>query len=221
MENMKLIMESWRGYVTEQDMTQDPDLAPSGGKVTGDPQVDQKMFDFFREFLPGGSKHGTDPELCELDIEGTRLMCQDNKGLQRKVMPQLKTKDDKDLAEEFAKYLESKGVSVKTTTALASKLKATQNQLKGAKVNGMNSALVATDGKHPGIRAPIIISSDNYVLDGHHRWASQVVYDFMNGIPSVDVAVRRVNLPIDKLLQVSKYDGEFCQTYGCVPPQGR
>ena len=221
MKNMKLIMESWRTYVTEQGMLDDPGLAPSGGNVTGNPQIDQKMFDYFKEFLPGGSRHGEDPELCELDIEGTKLMCQDNKGLARSVMPQLKTADDQDLAEAFADYLESQGHSVSETTELASNLKATQNQLKGAKVNGMNSALVSTDGKHDKIRAPIIVSSDNYVLDGHHRWASQVVYDFMNGTPGVEVAVRKVSLPIDELLELSKYDGEFCQTNGCVPPQGR
>ena len=136
-------------------------------------------------------------------------------------MPQLKNEDDKDLAQEFAEYLESQGHSVTATTALASKLKATQNQLKGKKVNGMNSALVASDGTHEGIRAPIIISSDDYVLDGHHRWASQVVYDFMNGTPGVEVAVSQVNLPIEELLELAKYDGEFCQANGCVAPEGR
>ena len=59
------------------------------------------------------------------------------------------------------------------------------------------------------------------MLDGHHRWASQLVYDFMNGVPKVEVAVRKVNLPIEELLELSRYDGEFCQEYGCVPPQGR
>ena len=222
MKNMKLIMESWRSYITEKDGTiEDPDLEPSGGALTGNEDVDKQMFDFFIQFLPGGDRHGEDPELCELNIPGTELMCKDNKGLPRSKMPQLKTTDDEDLAEEFAKYLESQGHSVSQDTEFASELKATQNQLKGAKVNGMNSALVINDGEHEGIRAPIIISNDNYVLDGHHRWASQLVYDFMNGVPKVEVAVRRVNLPIEDLLELSKYDGEFCQEYGCVPPQGR
>jgi hypothetical protein len=222
MKNMKLIMESWRSFLHEKEGTiEDPDLKPSEGGVTGNEEVDKKMFEFFIEFLPGGSRHGEDPELCELNIPGTELMCQDNLGIPRSEMPQLKTTDDEDLAEAFSEYLESQGHSVAEGTEFSADLKATQSQLKGAKVNGMNSALVSGDGNHPGIRAPIIVSSDNYVLDGHHRWASQLVYDFMNGVPKVEVEVRKVNLPIRELLELSKYDGEFCQEYGCVPPEGR
>ena len=206
----------------EEDAGVGAAIAASGGKVTGDEATDQKLFDFFKEYLPGGSKHGEDPELCDLDVPNTKLMCKDNKGLARSVMPQLKTKDKKDLAATFAAWLEEKGLAtVETTTAPAASLKATQNQLKGAKVNGMNTALVKTKGKHEGIRAPLIVSSDGYVLDGHHRWASLVAYDFVNGKPPVDVSIHKVSLPIKDLLELTKPDGEFCTTYKCVPPQGR
>ena len=91
---MKLIMESWRSYINEKDGTiEDPDLEPSGGALTGNEDVDKKMFEYFIEFLPGGSRHGEDPELCELDVPGTELMCQDNKGIPRDQMPQLKSDD--------------------------------------------------------------------------------------------------------------------------------
>ncbi len=131
MKNMKLIMESWRSYVNEKDGTiKDPDLEPSGGALTGNEDIDKKMFEFFIEFLPGGSRHGEDPELCELNIPGTELMCQDNKGLPRSQMPQLKTTDDEDLAKEFSQYLESQGHTDSDSTEFASELRATQNQLK-------------------------------------------------------------------------------------------
>ena len=216
----EVVKRAYHVLQEQEDVT--AGLAPSGGKVTGDEATDQKLFDFFKEYLPGGSKHGEDPELCNLDVPNTRLMCQDNKGLARSGMPQLKTKDDEDLAATFVAWLEEKGLAtVGTTTAPAASLKATQNQLKGAKVNGMNSALVKTNGTAEGIRAPIIVSSDGYVLDGHHRWASQVAYDFVNGKPPVEVAIHKTSLPIEDLLKLTKHDGEFCTQYGCVAPQGR
>ena len=123
MKNMKLIMESWRSYINEKEGTiEDPDLESSGGALTGNEDIDEQMFKFFIEFLPGGNRHGQDPELCELNIPGTELMCKDNKGLPRSQMPQLKTTDDEDLAEEFAKYLESQGHSVSGGTEFASEL---------------------------------------------------------------------------------------------------
>ena len=125
--------------------------------------------------------------LCDITIPGTNLYCGGNKGIPREQMPQFKGKPqpgsiadglpkDKDGEVDteamFKKMLEDKGIKVSEPTQVpADQLKATQTELVGSKVAGMSKAL-DTDPNNPGITAPIYISSDGYVLDGHHRWAA-------------------------------------------------
>ena len=129
--------------------------------------------------------------LCDITIPGTNLYCGGNKGIPREQMPQFKGKPqpgsiadglpkDKDGEVDteamFKKMLEDKGIKVSEPTQVpADQLKATQTELVGPKVAGMSKAL-DTDPNHPGITAPIYVSSDGYVLDGHHRfWAYKLV----------------------------------------------
>lgn len=112
--------------------------------------------------------------------------CAESKGIPRTMMPQLKgiplpgtpadkmQKNDKgevDLGPEFVKWLkENKGIDVVDANIDASHLKASQNQLNGAKVAGMSQAMLA--GKVP--ESPIFVTQDDYIVDGHHRWAANV-----------------------------------------------
>ena len=163
--------------------------------------------------------------LCDITIPGTNLYCGGNKGIPREQMPQFKGKPqpgsiadglpkDKDGEVDteamFKKMLEDKGIMVSEPTSVpADQLKATQTELVGSKVAGMTKAL-DTDPNHPGITAPIYISSDGYVLDGHHRWAAVTSQSITSG-REAKMNVRVIDMPIAELVKTSN---QFAQDIG-------
>ena len=129
--------------------------------------------------------------LCDVTVPGTNLYCDDNLGIPRDEMPQFKgtaqpgsraasmevDKDGEvDTEPVFKEMLKEKGIKTLQTQIPADKLKATQKDLVGAKVVGMMGAL-EKDPNHPKITAPIYVSRDGHVIDGHHRWAAIVAYN--------------------------------------------
>ena len=163
--------------------------------------------------------------LCDITIPGTNLYCGGNKGIPREQMPQFKGKPqpgsiadglpkDKDGEVDteamFKKMLEDKGIKVSEPTQVpADQLKATQTELVGSKVAGMSKAL-DSDPNNPGITAPIYISSDGYVLDGHHRWAAVTSHEIMSGREAM-MNVRVIDMPIEQLVRESN---QFAQDIG-------
>ena len=83
-------------------------------------------------------------------------------GVSRQNMPQINSKDVGD----FVKYLKDNGISVSTSKIGVSKVGMTQKDLNVDKVKkllGVNKS---------NLSKPVIISKDNYILDGHHRVAA-------------------------------------------------
>ena len=132
--------------------------------------------------------------LCDVTVPGTNLYCDDNLGIPRDEMPQFKgnaapgskaagmdadASGEVDTEPVFREMLKQKGIKTLQTEVPADKLKATQKDLVGAKVVGMMGAL-EKDPNHPKITAPIYVSRDGYVIDGHHRWAAVVAYNAQN-----------------------------------------
>ena len=110
-------------------------------------------------------------------------------GLLKDDMPQF---DEKSGA-AFRDYLVSRGVSVQRTTSSADDLGKTQKSLSGLKVQAMVRSHEA--GEFPELtKDPIMVSNDNYVLDGHHRWAA--IRKLGQNVP-----VWIINLPIGQLVQ--------------------
>lgn len=158
--------------------------------------------------------------LCQVSVPGTNLYCDGNKGIPREDMPQFKgtpepgsiadklPKDENgeaDTEEFFKKMLEKDGIKVSEPAAVpADRLKATQNELVGAKVAGMSKVLA--DPNHPAygkITAPIYVSNDGYVLDGHHRWAAVVAHNASNPDNQIPMNVRVIDEPIEPLVKRS------------------
>jgi hypothetical protein len=83
----------------------------------------------------------------------------------------------------FKKMLKEKGIKTAETEIPSDRLKATQSELVGAKVAGMSKAL-EKDPNHPAITAPIYVSRDGYVIDGHHRWAAVTSAAIAEGRPA-------------------------------------
>jgi len=166
--------------------------------------------------------------LCKVTVPGTNLYCDGNKGIPREDMPQFKgtpepgsiadklPKDENgeaDTEEFFKQMLNKQGIKVSEPAAVpADRLKATQSELVGPKVAGMSKVLA--DPNHPAygkITAPIYVSNDGYVLDGHHRWAAVVAHNASNPYNQIPMNFRVIDEPIEPLV---KRSNKFAEEIG-------
>lgn len=169
-----------------------------------------------------------DIDLCNVSVRGTNLFCADSKGIPRIKMPQLKgvprpgspadklPKDAKgkvDLAPAFIEHLRGRGVAVGADRELAANLRASQGELVGANVAGIANRMQSGDF---GRDTPIFISRDDYIVDGHHRWAAIVGIDYADNEATLTMPVHRVDLPILDLLEAANL---YVTGMG-IPPKG-
>lgn len=121
-------------------------------------------------------------------------------GVPRAKMPQVKA----DKRPELYKFLQSKGIEHTRAFAKAGTLKPTQAEYSPAKAERAK----VLDGP----KAVVLVSSDGYILDGHHRWVARAA----NNDP-VDVV--RFNAPIGKLLEaVREFPGATTSNESAVSP---
>lgn len=110
-------------------------------------------------------------------------------GVDRNKMPQIKSSD----VSEFIKYLKDKNIKVRTSTIAVSKVAMTQKDINPDKVKklmGINKS---------NLTKPVIISKDNYILDGHHRVVALYNLDKNTKLKTI-----KVDVGIKKLLDISK-----------------
>jgi len=159
----------------------------------------------------------SDYNLCDLPT-----MCRDNIGINRINMPQLggfavpgspadelpKNKyGGVDAKEQFANYLiNERGFNVTAENVPAADLKATQDELVGSKVAGIWWAM--QDPNSPVSQEInndyIFISKDNYILDGHHRWAAVLGDAFRKGrLKDTTIRVKRIDADIKNLVPIA------------------
>lgn len=211
-----------------------------GDSVSGKPKVERKVVSRLDKLAQAAKaakeagKEAPDYDLCQVSIPGTNLFCSENKGIPRKEMPQLKgtptenswadtnlPKDkngEVDAEGAFKAMLKRKKVKTNETVVDAASLKATQSQLVGAKIAGMFQAL-KKEPNHPGITAPIYVSKDGYILDGHHRWAAMVALDMADGLKeSVQMPVIQVDMDIESLVKATN---DFASEIGIAQKAGK
>jgi predicted ABC-type ATPase len=111
-----------------------------------------------------------------------------NRGIPRSEMPQIRS----DLVSAFLRELEADGIRVDRGSDRIDSLRATQSEIHPDRV----MELVEDPSSAQHLRKPVIVSSEGYLLDGHHRWAALMVLDSGGAIPTI-----RVDLPIDDLLE--------------------
>ena len=108
----------------------------------------------------------------------------------RKDMPQVNTQNlSKAIGMTKRKAKVTKGMSY------AIKLKQSQKELIKSKVKG-----VAAKYSKPTDMKPLIISKDNYIIDGHHRWAA-AIYKFGK---DVQIPIHRIHLNKDEAIELYK-----------------
>ena len=116
----------------------------------------------------------------------------------------------------FKEALKQSSAKMTAKKVDASTLKATQSQLVGSKVAGMTDAL-KKDPTNPGITAPIFVSKDGYILDGHHRWAAQVGLSLNKDKP---VMMNVVEVDMDAK-QLVDFTNKFCNDIGIKQKKGQ
>lgn len=195
----------------------------------------KEMNDFAQEAKKKGEK--VKLNLCQVSVPGTNLFCgaslkgEDGKPIPREKMPQLggtpkagsiaddESKFPKDKSGEvnvgdaFIKHLAEKGIATKEGRVPASQLKASQSELKGDKIAFMMSkdGQIKTDLENQSI----FVSSDGYVIDGHHRWAAMVGLDSKDGkLGGKKIKVRVIDMPIQDVL---KEANAFTSVMGIEP----
>jgi hypothetical protein len=160
-------------------------------------------------------------DLCKVMVKGASLFCHQNMKIPRDQMPQLSgtpkegTPSDKlprnkaghvNVRDALLDSLTAKGVKVEKTEESAGRMRASQNQMDGGKVGEMLKSLE----KGTLIPAPLFISKENYVVDGHHGWAATVAMEYKEG-KEIKIPVYRVDMPILDLL---KYTNDFSEKMG-------
>ena len=176
-------------------------------------------------------------DLCKVTIKGQSLFCVESMGIQRIHMPQLKAvpepgtpaakrkADDKgevDLTNDFVKMLESRGYKSEDAEEHVAYLRPTQNELNGKKVAGMVKWMRGGGNPNPQRKGGpareigLIVSRDNYILDGHHRWAATVGIDSEDNILGNDKKIPITRIDIDTITLV-KLAMEFAKEQGIAP----
>ncbi len=124
-------------------------------------------------------------DLCQM----TPPVCAGNLGVPRSSMPQLG-----DVEDQFLVDLQAEGVGVNVVAIPAGKLKATQRGIQAKKAHGMAQSMMMGGGWDPA-RSSVLVSSDNHILDGHHRWAALMLAAPHRGMKAV-----QIDMPIRQLL---------------------
>ena len=109
----------------------------------------------------------------------------ETKNIPRSEMPQIKSEN----RGAMVNFMKSRGINHEQEEVAASLLKPTQQEFSPAKVK---KAMEFEGGNRS-----ILVSNDNYVLDGHHQWLAARE----KGEP---VKVIRLNAPIEKLVPLAK-----------------
>ncbi len=142
------------------------------------------------------SGDGTE-DLGEVQIAGTPFFAEQRGTKDREDMPQVPTARKA----EFIADVESQGLTVSHESVDPATLKATQRN-----INGKSSAEILGRESARGDKAfsadpvgSIVVSSDGFVMDGHHRWAGAALGSTMR---PTKISIIRIGAPQKELLNV-------------------
>jgi len=112
-------------------------------------------------------------------------------GIKRKDMPQV----HKDHYPELIKYLEGHGGKFRHYRVPATSLRPVQSEFSD---EGVEKMIKKKSGDSGTTRdKPLIVSKDNYIIDGHHRWLA--AYNLDETIP-----IMQISIPVKKLFKLVK-----------------
>jgi len=147
-------------------------------------------------FLMKASKRTDHPDLTELSIKGTLLYGDEGMGIARKDMPQI---PGKERARFLSEIEAEQGITAEKEKVDPTTLKPIQKEISASR-SGAIYEKFREEGKIPKDER-ILISSDGFVIDGHHTWGASVAFAFDN--PGTELPVYRLSVTAKEALDVS------------------
>jgi hypothetical protein len=99
-------------------------------------------------------------------IQDIQVPVEKSLGIPRRNMPQIKKKH----LEDYMDWIKEKDVKISETKILAKDLKPTQKDFNIKKVKQFMDSKDKLD-------KPLLVSKDNYIIDGHHKWLANLNLD--------------------------------------------
>lgn len=143
----------------------------------------------------GFSKLEDHPDITELKVEGTMLFGDEGMGIARKDMPQVPS----ERRDEFLADLAKDGVKATKQNIDPKTLKPIQKEVSGSR-SGAIYMRYKESGSIPEEQR-ILVSSDGYVIDGHHTWGASVALAFDD--PESKLPVYRLDLTAKEALEAT------------------
>jgi hypothetical protein len=147
-------------------------------------------------FLMKAAKRDDHPDLTELSVEGTLLFGDEGMGIARKDMPQI---PGKERGRFLAEIEESKGITSTAEEIDPTTLKPVQKEISASRSGAIYNKFREEGGIPEKER--ILISSDGFVIDGHHTWGASVAFAFDN--PGAKLPVYRLSVTAKEAMDVS------------------
>jgi hypothetical protein len=147
-------------------------------------------------FLMAAAKRDDHPDLTELSVEGTLLYGDEGMGIARKDMPQIPGKERGRFLAEIEK---SDGITSTAEEVDPTTLKPVQKEISASR----SGAIYNKFREEGGIPADerILVSSDGFVIDGHHTWGASVAFAFDN--PGTKIPIYRLSVTAKEALDIS------------------
>jgi hypothetical protein len=147
-------------------------------------------------FLMAAAKREDHPDLTELSVEGTLLYGDEGMGIARKDMPQIPVKER---ARFLSEIEQSDGITSTAEEVDPTTLKPVQKEISAARSGAIYNHFRETGGIPADER--ILVSSDGFVIDGHHTWGASVAFAFDN--PGTTLPIYRLSVTAQEALDVS------------------
>ena len=146
-----------------------------------------------RKYNPWDDEEEELYEKEEMDHGNFEMDLETDVGIPREEMPQIKSTD----MQNFVQWLKSdKQIDSKQAQMMVDDLKPTQKKINTNKVKGM---LANKSIDELANSKPVLVTADNFLVDGHHRWFALYVDE-----PKNSISVIRVNLPLEEFLSVAR-----------------
>jgi hypothetical protein len=128
-------------------------------------------------------------------------LCPSSLGIPRAEMPQIEGEG----GVKFLRQLQQKGISITDGEIAVGDLRSAQKEINGVAIHAaLGDLRHPTDEEGYVLKHPIFVSQDDYVLDGHHRWAALLIYSYITrGDDREPAPIIRIGLPIRQLVKLA------------------
>jgi hypothetical protein len=197
---MKLLMESWKKFVNEKEEA----AIPQQKKYTSN-SFCKEYPDACKNVL--GTQRANMPQVPDVGDFETDLESPPPKGIETNEPEKIP-----DLGQATRAYLDSSDDAgewpvgdqvVMEEIPGVNPMDLTPTQKDTYMDNALKKVGAAEAGKWQPWAASVLVSKDNYLLDGHHRWAATIIYNDRHPDKQQTMTVQKVMMPIRQLLKVA------------------